>query len=90
MSERYGDPTEKLIDELRRLLLHVPTYHKRLRIAVTPQERDAIQAFMFKHASVDYGRIADVPLVVEDDPTKPELSFVLPVPPAGMTLEKKP
>lgn len=72
---RYDDPAEKLIAELRRLVLCVPITHgvgARLRIAVTPFEMEAIRHWCLKNKGEFWARISDVALIVEDDPLSDE------------------
>ena len=65
---------EKLCTELVRVINRLggetgPGF-KRLRIAVTGEEMEAIKAYIFKSdpGGVFYMRLRNVPLVVDDDP----------------------
>jgi hypothetical protein len=79
------DPTEALIADLARVVMHVSHLHAagaRLRLAVTPAEYCAIERYCFKRDGKFWARIMNVPLVVDEDATNPVLAFSL-APPAA-------
>jgi hypothetical protein len=60
-----------IIYEITTQLATIHAYPKRLRIAVTPSEYETIRAHMLSRFGEFYGRILNVPIVVDpaaDDP----------------------
>lgn len=51
---------------------------KRVRLAVSPQEYTDIREWMLSQDMPFWARIADIPLVIEDDPESPTLTFETP------------
>lgn len=65
---------DSLIEELIRTVFSAhPSTLKRMRFAVSPEEFREIGKYMFDRDRIFYGRIANVPLIVEDDPENPPL-----------------
>lgn len=76
MSEPHEIITE--IDKLTRQFSE-GDFWKRIRIAVSPEEEEALKEFIFKYENarqcepVYFSRILGVPIQVESDPTAPQL-----------------
>ena len=71
MGASCDNPTERLVWELSQLALDLPKTHsqaRRLRIAVTPAEMEAIEVYMLKEVGVSYRRIRGCTLVAEESP----------------------
>lgn len=64
-----------LIDAIAKLIMSVgigPDW-RRLRLAVTPAEYQAIREWCFAESGQFHGRIRDIPLVVDGNPMSPDL-----------------
>ena len=49
-----------------------PKIWRRVRFAVSPAEHEAIRRFFLEHGGVFHARVADVPLIVEENPFEPQ------------------
>ena len=67
------DNTKYLIDEMYRAAYATHPYiWRRIRFAVSPAEHEAIRRFFLEHGGVFHARVADVPLIVEENPFEPQ------------------
>ena len=56
-----------IIDRLLKMTTHIPEDYSRLRYAVTIEEYNDIKKYMYELDDIFYKRIANIPLVIEDD-----------------------
>lgn len=71
---QFVEPVDRLIQELVRTVNHLPPITwRRVRFAVTEEEWELLRQYCLTRDGTWYGRIRDVPLVVERDPKNPML-----------------
>jgi hypothetical protein len=69
-------PAESLLAELAEATIGL-RISPRLRLAVTPSEHIAIRAHLLRREGRFYGRVRNVPLVVDDNAAKPPFHLEL-------------
>lgn len=76
----------EIILEIDRLLRSLPPgdFWKRIRIAISPEENEAIKEFIFKYEETRdcppqyFSRIRGVPIQIEANPTSPDMFVEFP------------
>lgn len=80
-----SEPSE-IIVEIDKLLHFLPPgdFWKRIRIAISPEENEALRDFVFKYEASHqakpryFSRIRGVPVQIEANPTNPDLAMEFP------------
>jgi hypothetical protein len=70
------DPAERLLAELAEATLG-PTRSKRTRLAVTAAEYELVRSHLLEHDGRFYGRIKNVPLVIDENAASPRFTLEL-------------
>jgi hypothetical protein len=65
----------KVVNDFLKIIATGYVGHRRMRLAVTPEEYEEVRQYMFDHYGEFYSRIMNIPLVVEADPENPSLTI---------------